>query len=375
MLFSIKSKIARQFIFSALLISLVSGICFSFSNFIDSKMVAFILLVVVSVLASLLEILPVLFSAILSALLWDFLFVEPRFTFSVGSIEDRMFLLMYFIIALINAVLTFKIKQYKKEISKKTEEANAIKLYDTILNSLSHELKTPLATIIGTTDTLRENIKILDEKNISELLNEISEASLRLDVQVSNLLNVSRLETGSLKIKTDWCDVTELIHNTLNSINNTSHSIILDIEPGIPLVKLDYGLLETTLFNLIKNAIFYTPENSEIIIILKLCHSSSGHFENNNKRLILDSKVSIFTICISDNGPGIKVEDINSIFDKFYRSNNAKTGGTGLGLSIVKGFVEAHNGTITVINNDKGGATFTISIPTETNYINSLKNE
>ena len=375
MLYTIKSKIARQFMLSAMLIIFVSGICFSFSDFIDYKITAFILLVLVSLLASLFEILPVLFSAILSALIWDFLFVQPRFTFSVGNIEDRIFLLMYFIIALINAVLTFKIKQYKKEINKKTEVLNTIKLYDTILNSLSHELKTPLATIIGTTDTLKENINTLNEKNITDLLSEIAEASIRLDTQVSNLLNVSRLETGSLKIKTDWCDVNELVHNTLNSITNTTHSIILDIEPDIPLVKLDYGLMETALFNLIKNALFYSPENSEISISARLINKSSGHFENNQRKIIMDSKVSIFTLTVSDNGNGIHPDEIDHIFDKFYRANNAKAGGTGLGLSIVKGFVEVHKGTINVMNNQTAGATFNITIPTETKDINSLSNE
>ncbi len=354
---------------------MISGICLSFSAYIDYKIVAFILLVAVSILASLFDIIPVLFSCILSALIWDFFFVSPRFTFSIGSIEDRMFLLMYFIIALVNAILSYKIKLYKKQISKKVDEERTIKLYNTILNSLSHELKTPLSTIIGITDTLKENISNLKENDVQELLNEISEASLRLDLQVSNLLNVSRLETGSLKIKTDWCDIYELTHNSVNSMNTSTHKIIFEIEPNIPLVKLDYGLMETTLFNLVKNALIYTPSNSKITISAHLSKISTGHFIDGNNKIILDNNNSIINISVSDRGNGIQEDEIEFIFDKFYRSNKSQTGGTGLGLSIAKGFVEAHNGTLLVTNNNTGGATFTISIPTETSYLNNLKNE
>jgi len=375
MLFNYTSKKAFQFIFSISLILMISGICLSFSAYIDYKIVAFILLVAVSILASLFDIIPVLFSCILSALIWDFFFVSPRFTFSIGSIEDRMFLLMYFIIALVNAILSYKIKLYKKQISKKVDEERTIKLYNTILNSLSHELKTPLSTIIGITDTLKENISNLKENDVQELLNEISEASLRLDLQVSNLLNVSRLETGSLKIKTDWCDIYELTHNSVNSMNTSTHKIIFEIEPNIPLVKLDYGLMETTLFNLVKNALIYTPSNSKITISAHLSKISTGHFIDGNNKIILDNNNSIINISVSDRGNGIQEDEIEFIFDKFYRSNKSQTGGTGLGLSIAKGFVEAHNGTLLVTNNNTGGATFTISIPTETSYLNNLKNE
>ncbi len=375
MLKTAKNKILIQLIISTLSILSVSYICYLFSAFIDYKIVAFLLLVVVSFLASFFEIVPVLFSAILSSLVWNYFFVTPLYTFSVNRVEDRIFFLMYFIIALVNAILTFKIKQYKKQISKKTEEANTFKLYDTILNSLSHELKTPLAMIIGSTDTLKENIAHLTKEGQIELLDEISEASQRLDLQVSNLLSVSRLETGSLKIKTDWCDISELLHFTVNSIENSTHRFIYQIDTSIPFVKLDYGLMETTIFNLIKNAILYTPADSDITISAYVSKTSSGHFEDDSKKIIIENNESLLVISISDNGIGIPEEEIPFIFDKFYRSDKSKTGGTGLGLSIVKGFVEAHNGTISVLNNNNGGATFTISIPTETNYLNNLKNE
>ena len=166
-----------------------------------------------------------------------------------------------------------------------------------------------------------------------------------------------------------------MVHFSVNSIENSTHRFIYQIDTSIPFVKLDYGLMETTIFNLIKNAILYTPEDSDITISAYISKTSSGHFEDDTKKIIIENNESILVISISDNGIGIPEEEIPFIFDKFYRSDKSKTGGTGLGLSIVKGFIEAHNGTISVLNNNNGGATFTISIPTETNYLNNLKNE
>ena len=304
------------------------------------------------------DILPVLLAALLSALIWDFFFIPPRFTFTVGSTEDLLMLLMYFIIAMVNAVLTFKIRQIEKETHKKEEKEKTVLLYNTLLNSLSHELKTPISTIIGATDNLLTESNKLSEQNKNELLTEISKASIRLDRQVENLLNMSRLESGFIKPKKDWCDINELIHDVVNRLkeNYDNHPINVQIKENLPLFKLDYGLVEQVLNNLILNAILYIPKYC-IVTILAFCK---------DEKLIL---------IIEDNGNGFPDDEIDKVFDKFYRLKKSNTGGTGLGLSIVKGFVEVHNGTIKLENISEGGARFTIEIPAETSYINNLKNE
>jgi len=166
----------RQYIFSILLICIVSGICYAFSPYIGYKVVAFTLLVAVSLIAMTFDILPVFVAAVISALIWDFFFIPPRFTLHVSSTEDAILLIMYFLIALVNAVLTYKIRQVEKNAKQKEEKANAVKLYNTLLNSLSHELRTPIATIIGATDNLQINKKNLSERYKDELLTEISKA-------------------------------------------------------------------------------------------------------------------------------------------------------------------------------------------------------
>ena len=304
------------------------------------------------------EIVPVLITAFSSALIWDFFFIPPFFTFHVESTEDSLMLLMYFIIALVNAVLTYKIRQIEKEVREKENKANIIKLYNTLLNSLSHELRTPISTIIGVTDNLINNSNKLSEENKKELLSDISLASIRLNRQVGNLLNMSRLESGVIQLKKDWCDINELIYSSTNKLqfNTDKHIIDIQIDEKFPLFKLDYGIMEQVIYNLVHNAIVHTPKGTTISI-------RAYHLEEN------------FLLKIYDNGPGFPEKEIEKVFDKFYRLNETKTGGTGLGLSIVKGFIEAHQGKINLENMTNGGALFNIEIPSEVSYIKNLKNE
>jgi two-component system sensor histidine kinase KdpD len=127
----------------------VAGFCYLLSGFMGYRVAALVLLLTVSLLAVSFDILPVLLSAALSAFIWDFFFIPPRFTIHVDNTEDAILLVMYFIIAMINAVLSYKIRQIEKAAQLREERANSVKLYNTILNSLSHELRTPIAAIIG----------------------------------------------------------------------------------------------------------------------------------------------------------------------------------------------------------------------------------
>jgi two-component system sensor histidine kinase KdpD len=315
--------------------------------------------VTLSVVALFCDIVPVILSAVLSALIWNFFFIPPRFTFHITTTEDAFLFIMYFVIAVLHTVLMYKLKQMQKLAMEREEKASTLRLYNTLLNSLSHELKTPIATIIGASDNLLTTNGNLSEKNKRSLLTEISIASLRLNQQVQNLLNMSRLESGTIRLKKDWCDLNELIYKTIDRLGDYANNHVMDIviPANLPFFKLDEGLLEQVLYNLIYNAITYTPEAS--VISIKALDIEHHHCE----------------ITIEDNGKGFPESEIEKVFDKFYRLDHSKTGGTGLGLSIAKGFVEAHNGTIILENAPLGGALFTIAIPTEISYANDLKNE
>ena len=347
----------QQYTTSIGLVLAVASACYALSDYIGYHVTALILIVTVSFVAMFFDIFPVLLAAILSALIWDVFFIPPRFSFSIANPEDALLFALYFVIASVNGALTYKIRQIEKVALKKEEKENTLKLYGTLLNSLSHELKTPIATIIGSTDNLLTNDSNLTEKNKEELLLEISKASVRLNRQVGNLLNMSRIESGFLNLKKDWVDVSELIYDVVNRLKEytTEHPVGVIIKENLPLFKLDYGLMEQVLYNLIYNAAIYIPRYCVITV-------RASYIDNT---LVID---------VEDSGGGFPPDETEKVFDKFYRLEKTRTGGTGLGLSIAKGFVEAHQGTIHLENMTEGGARFTIEIPAETSP-SLLKNE
>jgi two-component system, OmpR family, sensor histidine kinase KdpD len=482
----------QQYILSALFVILTSVVCFLIKQYIGYQVVSFCLLFVVSALAFFFGTGPILVSATLSALIWDFFFIPPPYTLHVDKPEDMLMLVMFFIIALLSGVLTARIRRQEMKIRVREERTNALyemtrelstafgieevisiakkdiaryfniksriilrneenrldyktvgkneieltkndmsvaewtfqhsskagrytdtlpsgnltfyplkgnqmnlgviavlhpeiftqgeeqfweafisqisgkfereylrnmakqafmlnesdKLYKTLFNSISHELRIPVATIMGASDSL---LSVQHSKEIqAELSLEILKASKRLNRLIENLLNMSRLESGRITPKLDWCDIHDLINQVSENLNDELKQFQLHvvISKDMPLVRFDFGLMEQVLHNLIYNATQYAPPETSIRV----------------KAFYDDGKM---TIQVMDRGPGFPGKEIDLIFNKFYRVEGSKAGGTGLGLSIARGFVEAHKGTITVENRQNGGAKFTISIPTE----------
>ncbi len=366
---SVVKNQSNQYLISILSVAAISFLGLAFRDVVDYKIIGYLLLFLVSILAIFLEIKPVLLAAVLGALALDFLFIKPYYTLHVDSAEDTLLLLLFFIISLINAVLTYKIKRMQKAIHVKETRANTMKLYNTLLDSLSHELRTPIATIIGSIDTLQQKNVNLSHDSKENLLDEIEKASMKLNYQVENLLNMSRLESGYIQPKLDWCDVKEIIYNVCNRLTEElhQHKLVINIEENLPLFKLDYGLMEQILYNLIYNAAQYTPKGAKIQIDVKyeVDADYDMHMDVIKKCIII----------ISDDGYGFPEAEIDKAFDKFYRLQNSKTGGTGLGLSIVKGFVETQNGTIKLSNAEGGGAVFEMAFAVDCLSTNSVENE
>jgi len=345
----------RQYLLSIGIVLMMAAICFGLSEFIGYRVAALLLLFTVSLLAITFDILPVLLCAVLSAFIWDFFFIPPRFTIHAETTEDNILLIMYFIIAMISGVLTYKIRQVEKIARLKEERANSVKLYNTILNSLSHELRTPIAAIIGATDNLRTN-PYLTQENREQLLLEISKASLRLNQQVENLLNISRLQSGHIQPKYDWCDVEELIYQVAQTVeeNNANRKINISVRAGLPLCSLDKGMLEQIIYNLLNNAAIHTPQNCRIDISAT-CHTD------------------LLQLIIEDGGQGFKDINPKDVFHKFSRDNHTRTAGSGLGLSIVKGFTDALNGSVSFEKSNFGGAKFILSIPVKTTHFQATE--
>ena len=339
----------KQIVISNLSVVLVALICYASLNYIGYHSVALLLLATVSVLSIFFTIYPVLSAAAMSAIIWDFFFIPPHFTLHITNSEDALLLLMYFVIALTSGILTSKVRELEKQEFLKEERSHTLRLYKTLFDSISHELRTPIATIVGASDNLLQKDVKIAEKDKLELVDQISVAAFRLNRLIDNLLNMQRVESGMLEIKPDWCEVNELINSPINRLKSelVGHNVEVNIQPEMPIVRIDFGLIEQSVFNLLHNEILYTQPDSTISI----------NASYDGKNLI---------ITIADNGKGFSEEELKLLFTKFYRITVNKTGGTGLGLSIVKGFVEAHNGTVKVENNTPNGAKFTIIIPVET---------
>ncbi len=290
---------------------------------------------------------PVLLAAALSAVCWNFLFIPPLFTLHIAKLEDALTFATYFIVALTVGSLTARLKAREHLAAQVQLAENSERLRKTLLDCVSHELKTPLAAIGAASQALLQlPTNGNDSEMFSQLATEIRDGSRRLNRVVNNLLDMNRLESGVIQPKCEWCDVRELLQSALDverdSING--RHIRLNVAENMPLVLLDHTLIQQAVAKLIANAGTHTPFTLPIEI--------DADYDNGQ-----------LLISVSDRGPGLPTTSADRIFEKFYRNNGHKTGGLGLGLSIARGFVEAHGGTIVAENRDGGGARFIINLP------------
>jgi two-component system, OmpR family, sensor histidine kinase KdpD len=480
----------RQYLVTSVMVILTSLACYPLKEMLGYQVISFGLLFLVSILAIFYGTGPILLAATLSAVIWDYFFIPPHFTLHIEKTEDILMLIMFFFIALLNGILTSRVRNQEKKIRIREERTHALyqltrdltnapgiddvtgiairyiqkyfnldcaillknelnqldlqtvhdnkftlsendmgvaawvfkhsskagkntdtlpsadytfypltgnnenmgviavnhstvfsqgeeqfwesflsqisgkyereflraaarkafvlnesdKLYKTLFNSISHELRIPVATIMGATDTLLS--QDYPEETQKKLHTEINIATVRLNRLIENLLNMSRLETGRIRPNPDWCDVHDLANNVAETLKDelSPFQLVTVIPDDMPLVMIDFGLIEQVLHNLILNATQHAPAGTRI-------------------RLKMFYDNGFFNILVMDRGPGFPDSELPSVFNKFYRGKNAKAGGTGLGLSIVKGFVEAHAGSIVAENRTNGGARFIIKIP------------
>jgi two-component system sensor histidine kinase KdpD len=227
--------------------------------------------------------------------------------------------------------------------------AETDRLRSALLTSLSHDLRTPLASILGSATSLDSYGSRLDEKTMKELTGTIREEAERLNRFIANLLDMTRLESGAIEPRLGPVDLGELVGSALERAAKilAGHRVEIDIPADLPMLELDPVLFEQVLFNLLDNAAKYAPAGSLIRIDAK------------------DGPDGV-RLAIIDQGPGIAPDDLERIFDKFYRvqAQDRQRAGTGLGLAICRGFIEAMGGAITAANRrDRSGAVFTLTLP------------
>jgi two-component system, OmpR family, sensor histidine kinase KdpD len=238
-------------------------------------------------------------------------------------------------------------------LAKGLDEARVLaeteRLRAALLTSISHDLRTPLASILGTVSSLRTYPEKYGTAEREELLATLQDEAERLNRFVANLLDMTRLESGAIDLKPELLDVGEIIGTALQRAAGVlaAHHVEVAVPQGLPMLRLDAVLFEQVLFNLLDNAAKYSPPGSRIDV------RATRYGE-------------LVEIEVVDEGPGIPPDDLERIFDKFYRvqAQDRRRAGTGLGLAICRGFVEALGGWIVARNRrDRSGAVLTIRMP------------
>jgi two-component system sensor histidine kinase KdpD len=222
--------------------------------------------------------------------------------------------------------------------------AQSDKLHRSLLDGVSHELKTPLAVLSSAV----ENLAAADEATRADLADEIRTATRRLNRLVNNLLDQTRLESGALRPRLDWCDGHDLVNAAVEGVSEAlnGHPFETNIPKDLPLFRADAALMEQVIANLLLNAALHTPPGTEIFL-------AAG----------LDRAKSRIYFTVADRGPGLPPAMKERLFQKFQRGDAAKAGGLGLGLSIIRGFVTAQGGDVVAGENPGGGAVLTVYLP------------
>lgn len=223
------------------------------------------------------------------------------------------------------------------------------KFQTALLNSISHDLRTPLVSILGALTSLQEDDSVLDKNTWQTLLETARSEAERLNRLVGNLLDMTRIEAGKVKVNKEPCEVQDVVNTALGRLAHQlkERPVAVKVDPGLPLVSMDFVLIEQALVNILDNAIKYSPAGSPIEV----------HAYAEAEDLVIE---------VHDRGIGIPPEDLERIFDKFYRVLRPENiSGSGLGLTISRGFVEAHGGHIQACNRPGGGTIITLTLPME----------
>ncbi len=288
-------------------------------------------------------------SALFSVLIFNFAFSLPFFEFNFTIPENIISAVIMIIVTIITGTLTTQIKKQeaiKAEIEKERMRAN-------LLRAVSHDLRTPLTTIYGASSTMLDNFDVFSEEQKLKMLAGISEDSQWLTRMVENLLSITRLDVGNVKILKTSAALEELIDSVLKKFRKRypEQKVILDIPDDFVSIPMDALLIEQVLVNILDNAV----EHAEGMTELRL-------------RVSVEGKNAVFEI--SDNGCGIEAERLKTIFTG-YGGGTSPTDtkiNSGIGLSVCATIIKAHGGEISAENLKDGGALFRFSLETEENY-------
>ena len=284
-------------------------------------------------------------ASVLGVAAFDFCFVPPYLRF---EFYDRQYLVTFAVMlltALVIGTLTHRVRTHSEAARQAWERVEAEFLRNTLLSGVSHELRTPLAAITGAVTSIIETGDRLAPGTRAEMLGTIQAEAERMERLITNLLDMTRLESGGLRLKKEWQPLQEVVGSVLHHLDRRlrGRAVKADVPGDLPLVLVDGQAIEQVLTNLIDNAVEYTPADAPIEISARA----------QGREAIVE---------VADRGPGLPAGAEKRLFDKFFRASEARRG-IGLGLAISRGIVEAHGGAISAHNRDGGGACFRITLP------------
>jgi two-component system sensor histidine kinase KdpD len=283
--------------------------------------------------------------ALASVLAFDFFFVPPVLTLRFGDTQYLVTALVLLTVGFVISTLAARARAAAQAELAAREE----RLRNSLLASLSHDLRTPLAVIAGSASSLRDNKERLSQTEQEQLLETLCEEAQHMNLVVSDLLEMTRLDAGRIRLDRQWYPLEELVGAALERCKAqlVNHRVETRLRSDLPLLHVDGVLTERLLVNLIENAAKYTPPGTLITI--------SG-----------DVVAARIVVSVEDDGPGFPPGVEERLFQKFFRAAPEGAPGSGLGLSICRAIADAHGGRMEARNRPQGGAAFTFSIAVET---------
>ncbi|EPS4453217.1 sensor histidine kinase [Vibrio parahaemolyticus] len=261
-------------------------------------------------------------AAVIEALSFNFFFTTPRYSLQMFRPEDIFNLVVFMVVAFITSTFADLYRRQQGELKQ-------TKLQNSILLSVSHDLRTPLATIIGTLTTLNEYMPKLNDLERKELLDSATSESHRLHQYIENLVQATKLQHGTLKITKKDELIADIVRDAVSRLPNYTEKVSMNMDDSVGHLSVSRSLIEQAIFNVLDNAMRFSPENESVEVSLSKQGSSC-------------------VIDVRDMGIGIKAEDAEKIFSLFYSGANNKSAdsGTGMGLAVAKGIITAHQGEI-----------------------------
>ena len=284
---------------------------------------------------------PVIVVSVLSVAAFNFFFIPPRGTFHVEDPQYVLTFAMMLGVGLIVSELTRRVRARARAQAALEIEAETERIRSALLASISHDLRTPLAVITGSASTLAERGERLGAEERGALAHSIYQQARDVSELVTKVLQMTRLESGELKLERDWGSLAEIAGTVLRRLRErlATHLMMVDLPDDLPLVRVDASLIEQVLANLLENAARHTPPRT---LIRLRAHVAGGEM----------------IVSVEDFGPGLAEADLERIFRKFHR-------GAGLGLAICRAIVELHKGRIWAERLPGVGTAFRFTIPLE----------